>query len=201
MVKYLEQWFCNEIKTKLTNELEISKALNASISMSNIAESSRLTDKVKALELELTNMKRGLKAGSFLNLVEPINYDKPIKITMDEVSAIIGGQRLVYTDSYFYGIDIDDVKRIIAANPNIRDSKYIAETYDCDDYAQAMHGLFNQQTLSRFAFGIACSDSHCFNIFVDRNKKLWIVEPQGLEIYTLKDVINKPDYKIQRWMI
>ena len=97
---------------------------------------------------------------------------------MEDVKVLLGDvQPMVYTANYFYGIDRIEIEQILLDAINIKGSKYVkyvAEDYDCDDYAQALHGLFNQQTLSRLVFGIACSDLHCFNSFIDRDKQVWI---------------------------
>ena len=104
------------------------------------------------------------------------------------------------TDDYWYGIDKEDVERILEQHQNIKNEKYVESLHDCDDYAQALHGVFNQHGLSRFAFGYASSGGHAFNFFVDRQKKIWIVEPQNLQVLDYA-VWSSNNYQIKRWVI
>jgi len=160
-------------------------------------------DKIKKmivdLDAEIKRLRIAVEAGS----KEPvrIKYDDPVKIDgLWDIGIPLGASYFISTDYYWYGIDKADVERVLKQHQGISDEKYIEHLHDCDDYAQALHGVFNQHGLSRFAFGYASSGGHAFNFFVDRAKKIWIVEPQTMEImdYGTRGYGN---YKINEWVI
>ena len=54
-------------------------------------------------------------------------------------------------------------------------------------------GYFSEWSLS-FAFGIVWTKTHAFNIFIDNNKKIWIIEPQTDQIFSLDEVKENIKY-------
>lgn len=139
--------------------------------------------KIEALELKIEGLQLMLKeAGKdvYAFKEKPLIYAEPVKITHTEVHALMGGaSRMFLSDLHYYGIDKEDVQAILERNKQISDAEYLSNDHDCEDFASATLGLFNQPTLSRFAFGYAVSKSHAYNFFIDRDKKLWVVEPQS----------------------
>jgi len=57
-------------------------------------------------------------------------------------------------------------------------AKYTPEYYDCDDFSFRLHGALSIPAWGGIAFGIAWSTMHAYNIFVDDERKVWIIEPQ-----------------------
>ena len=57
---------------------------------------------------------------------------------------------------------------------------------DCDNFAFQLLGRMNEWAPT-FALGFAISSNHAFNIFVDENKKVWIIEPQSDKIMSLEE--------------
>jgi len=51
--------------------------------------------------------------------------------------------------------------------------EYIPEQHDCDDFARELFGKW---------CGLAWTDTHALNWFIDENKKFWFVEPQTKKI-------------------
>lgn len=161
-------------------------------------------DEIKALldakDAEIAKLKIAVEAGA----KEPITieYDQPVKIDgLFDIGIPLNAGYAFATDDYWYGIDKGDVQRVLDQHQNIKDERYEEHLHDCDDYAQALHGVFNQHGLSRFAFGYASSGNHAFNFFVDRQKKIWIVEPQTFEILDYELWGGFEHYKITRWII
>jgi len=56
--------------------------------------------------------------------------------------------------------------------------KYIAEKYDCDDFAYRLLGQFAVPGWAELAFGLVWTDLHALNCFVDSAGKFWYIEPQ-----------------------
>ena len=50
--------------------------------------------------------------------------------------------------------------------------------YDCDDFSYRLIGALSVPGWSALAVGIAWSDVHAFNLFIDDRKQLYIIEPQ-----------------------
>ena len=66
---------------------------------------------------------------------------------------------------------------------------YRAEVNDCDDYA-----IRQMSRLRKYGVGIALSSGHAFNLFVDNNKKIWLIEPQTGKIMDLDEIKSKKQY-------
>lgn len=160
-------------------------------------------DKIKQTlddqDAEIKRLKVAIEAADKIPVT--IEYEEPVVVDgLIDIGIPLNASYAFSTDTYWYGIDKEDVEKVLEQHKNIKDAKYEEHINDCDDYAQAMHGVFNQHGLSRFAFGYASSNGHAFNFFVDRSKKIWIVEPQNFAIldYALYGYGN---YQIKRWII
>lgn len=86
-----------------------------------------------------------------------------------------------------------DLERFLAYD-SLNKERYETEKFDCDDFSVSLMGRerawYKQTPYSRasplgFAFGDIRKDDqdaapffHAINIFVDENRKLWLVEPQ-----------------------
>lgn len=78
---------------------------------------------------------------------------------------------------------------------------YIAEKHDCDNYSYALTGYWSDSLYS-FCFGIAWSNTHAFNIMIDYNENIWIVEPQTNKWLTLEEAkLNKQYYPFRLILI
>ena len=70
---------------------------------------------------------------------------------------------------------------------------YRKEIFDCDDFAIILLGKFHEK-FGSCSVGFALSDIHAFNIFIDINKKVWIIEPQTDKILSLESIKNNKKY-------
>ena len=61
---------------------------------------------------------------------------------------------------------------------NVHNTPYVEHIHDCDNYSAALKGHWADSLIS-YSFGIAWSQTHAFNIFIDNKRKVWFVEPQG----------------------
>jgi len=75
---------------------------------------------------------------------------------------------------------------------------YLSEQSDCDDFAIQLWNRFKKIN-PNFAFGFAISNTHAFNVFIDSNLKIWVIEPQTDEVINYKKVKSK--YKIRMVII
>ena len=65
---------------------------------------------------------------------------------------------------------------------------YINEYYDCDDFAFHLMGQISNQSWGCLPFGIlyikkSNGSLHALNCFIDKDRELWIIEPQNDSIY------------------
>lgn len=72
------------------------------------------------------------------------------------------------------------------ANNSVLANRYVPTIQDCENFAVRLWGRFDEYSPG-FVFGLAWSGNHAFNIFIDSNKQIWILEPQTNEIISLGD--------------
>ena len=96
------------------------------------------------------------------------------------------------SDEYYSLTDIKQASEF-SDESHIQYQKWIKEAYDCDEFSFASMGYWNQG-LKQFAYGIAWSQSHAFNIFIDNENKIWIVEPQSNKYISLEEAKNNALY-------
>jgi len=183
----------NWLKNKLCDYYTLLQAIDA------------LGSEVDALKVANEGMKvinkDIAKSTGFTLMALPITYEQPVKINYKTVQDRLSPAKPMFiSDKYWYGINRVDVLNVLDRNPHIADMEYIKTNLDCDDFATALHGLFSQPNLGRFAFGYAVSKTHAFNFFVDRKSKIWLVEPQTNQIIEYNDEV-KDNYKIKKWFI
>jgi hypothetical protein len=65
--------------------------------------------------------------------------------------------------------------------------------HDCDEFSFALMGYWNLD-LYQFAFGIAWSKYHAFNIMVDDKKEIYVIEPQSNKFIPIKVAMDKSLY-------
>ena len=89
-------------------------------------------------------------------------------------------------DRKYWTVDIYGWLKII---DNWKKNKYnyIADRFDCDDFALLMAGLvaytcYKSGFKKQLAFGIAWSNIHAYNLYVDKNLTVWVWEPQTASI-------------------
>lgn len=57
--------------------------------------------------------------------------------------------------------------------------EYVAEKYDCDDFAYRLMGQITVPGWSDLAFGLVWTDRHALNGYVGEDSELYFVEPQA----------------------
>ena len=89
-----------------------------------------------------------------------------------------------------YGLTSVAQAKKFSINTKVEVNKWIREQHDCDEFSFSLMGYWNVG-LKQFAFGIAWSSKHAFNIMIDNDHQIWIVEPQTnkfTRIEEMKDV-------------
>lgn len=131
-----------------------------------------LTERVKTLSNELSRC------------VGPIDITEKHQASV-QPHYILGKYDLVIADYDYLLYTIDDWSSIIARLHRQLGEKYewTKSVYDCDDiallYASTLaYSAYRAGLSKQPAFAIAWSDKHAFNLLIDDNKTVWLVEPQ-----------------------
>ena len=91
------------------------------------------------------------------------------------------------SDKIYSTTTIEEAKRYqIKSGVHLRD--YKTGSVDCDEYSFESMGFWNKDDL-QFAYGIAWSDTHAFNLFVSTLGEIYVVEPQTAKFIPI-DKIN-----------
>ena len=115
------------------------------------------------------------------------------KIPIQE-SGTVTYQRLMYTfkdkmkikdvfisDKNYKTLNIESAQ-VFLKNTLVDLNKYVAETYDCDNFSFSLMGSASN-IIPGFAFGIAWVNTpegkHAMNVFVDEKFEVYYIEPQN----------------------
>ena len=90
------------------------------------------------------------------------------------------------SDVYYSLTSVDEAKKY-SVETKVFAERWVVEKHDCDEFSFALMGYWNKG-LEQFCFGIAWSAGHAFNIMIDSNKQIWIVEPQTNVFTKIEDV-------------
>ena len=78
--------------------------------------------------------------------------------------------------------------------------RYIAEDHDCDVFSFESMGYWNKDDY-QYAYFIVWSNTHAFNLFIDDEKNIWIIEPQSAKFYSIDEARKIPNYFPVRTLI
>jgi hypothetical protein len=92
---------------------------------------------------------------------------------------------LFLSDNNYSTTNITEAKSFVRGSM-IETKKYMSESHDCDNFSYALNGYWSDSLYS-FCFGIAWSKSHAFNIMIDNEENIWIIEPQNNKWMTLEE--------------
>ena len=129
---------------------------------------------------------------TFLQLLKQLfSTSPPVKpilrrsIDVYELSNVLAEKfpdtEIYLSDRTKYLCDIEDIKTFLAQDETNR-TKYVAEAFDCDDFAYRLKGQFSVHGWAELATGIVWTNCHALNIVVDANLDVWIIEPQSDKI-------------------
>jgi len=88
------------------------------------------------------------------------------------------GADIFLSDRNFKLCAYDDIAWFLAQDQTNK-LEYVAEKYDCDDFAYRLMGQFSVPGWSDLAFGLVWTEKHAMNIIVAEDKKIFFIEPQS----------------------
>jgi len=89
--------------------------------------------------------------------------------------------KIYLADALYYTCPQETIESFLAEDPTDQE-RYTTETFDCDDFSFRLMGQFHTKPYAALAFGIAWSGVHAYNVFVSKEGKVLLVEPQTDEI-------------------
>ena len=168
---------------------EIDKGIEEiNIEISALKEQIRDKDvEIVNLEKEIQKLKRLLKGDK-----EKVNCYGTMT-SVDLRSLLRPHSNTVRLSDSIYGLTTSEEAKIYSETTKVAIKEYIKNSYDCDEFSFALMGYWNLD-LYQFAFGIAWSKTHAFNIMVDNDKQIWVIEPQSNIFYKIEKVKDKSQY-------
>ena len=95
------------------------------------------------------------------------------------LNAVIPSATHIYlSDSLYWLCSEDDIKTFLDLDATNKE-KYVAESFDCDDFSYRLMGQLSTPEWSGIAFGIVWTNAHALNCFIDDTGKFLYVEPQS----------------------
>ncbi len=112
------------------------------------------------------------------------------KLLKKELSSLFHKPVIYLVDRKYQLIEKSEMERFLA-NDKTNLIKYVPEWHDCDDFSFRLMGQVSVPNWSGIAFGIAFSKVHAFNLFVDAQQKVFLIEPQSDKIWAIDKVPKK----------
>jgi len=96
------------------------------------------------------------------------------------------------SDKIYSTTSLDEAKRY-QIKSHVHLKNYKTGSRDCDEYSFESMGFWNKDDL-QFAYGIAWSATHAFNLFISNLGTIYIVEPQNAKFTKITEInSNSPD--------
>ena len=151
-----------------------------------------LSENINALNEQIQSLKNQII------LLSPTNLDFPKPLGSVNYAQVFGllsniSEEVHVSDSIFSTTSVSEAEKFVKET-KVNMDKYIAEGHDCDNFSYALEGYWSKGLLS-YPFGIAWTDSHAFNVFIDDQNKIWIVEPQSARFYAIETAQKIPLYQ------
>ncbi|MHA1737870.1 MAG: hypothetical protein ACTSWD_04735 [Candidatus Heimdallarchaeota archaeon] len=128
------------------------------------------------LKNEIQILESQINILSNISQVKPPKYSR--KVNKEKIlNALKDISPVVKISDERYSLCAMDDAKAYQKKSKIQFKKYSTEGYDCDEYSFESMGWWNRGN-NQFAYGIAWSKTHAFNVFVDMFEDVFIVEPQ-----------------------
>jgi len=152
------------------------------------SEIEKLKNQIESLKEKIITLKR------VYEIDEPNEPEKLGEISVFELKKLLAPYcNDIYLSDRMYGLTSVAQAKKFSEETKVFVRQWVREQHDCDEFSFALMGYWNDG-LKQFAFGIAWSSPHAFNIFVDNNKQVWIVEPQSNKFMKIEDIKNNNKY-------
>lgn len=142
--------------------------------MGVIVELVRARQRIVLLEAELARVQVPL----------PVPTERKV-VTGEDIYNIIRTYfpqgEIFLSDSYSQPVyslcDIADIEAFLDMDET-NHIKYVAERFDCDNFARLLWGQLAQPAWAGYAIGLFWSNTHAMVACIDANEDMWLIEPQ-----------------------
>ena len=130
---------------------------------------------------------------------------EPIELTeiFGRLRAELGEKCEIYlSDKEYKTTSIYELKKFLQSD--LTDTYvYKKIFFDCDDFSYRLMGELSVPGWASLPFGIFWCElpdgsGHALNIFIDHNRKVWIVEPQNDEVTAASEYFN---HEYKAWLV
>jgi hypothetical protein len=144
-----------------------------------------LTDKISLLTTDNERLRVRKK------LEEPVTTGT---ITIFEINDLLKehASEILISDKVLNLTSMEEAQKFTEGT-HVQYQAYVLENHDCDNYSFALMGYWSEGLLS-YTLGIAWSKTHAFNILIDANKHIWVIEPQSNKYMTLEEAKKDKKY-------
>lgn len=125
--------------------------------------------------------------------IDPPKKKYPIDHTeiLTLLKAEFGEECHIYLSDIDYNTVTKQELQRFLKNDKTNYNKYVADVFDCDDFSYRLLGEITIGAWCDIPFGILWVDTpnggHAVNVFVDKSRSVWIVEPANDNIFKLPD--------------
>ena len=176
--------------------MNIFEWLNGALNWKSLQEEiEKLNDKVVTLKNDIEQKNEEIEALKALIKTESVNGAKKLgTISYSELKSLLSPycKEIYLSDNNYSLTSVGEAKKY-SQRTKVSINKWQKEEYDCDEFSFALMGYWNLD-LYQFAFGIAWSKTHAFNIMVDNNKKVYVIEPQSNKFIPIETAMKNSLY-------
>lgn len=143
-------------------------------------------DEIEAKDQEISDLKASLER---VKTRKQLDFPTPLgNINIVELYTLlkIVGKDVYISDESLNLTNTESASKF-SEETAVQYKKWVQEDHDCDNFSFALMGYWSE-SLKSFAFGIAWSAKHAFNIMVDNNRTIWIIEPQSNKWTKYEDI-------------
>ena len=157
-----------------------------------ITENQQLEDTIIQKDEEISKLNIVIEK---LKIRKDLDFPKSYgQIKLNEVFSLLSKvSSQVYISDDFLDLTTQTEASKFSEETAVMYRTWVSEQHDCDNFSFALNGYWSDG-LKSFAFGIAWSQIHAFNIMVDKDLEIWIVEPQTNK-WTLLEEVTDSKYK------
>jgi hypothetical protein len=174
--------------------MEVSKWIYDLIYSKKDKEILDLNNTINLLNNNITELKKAQ------NLVEPKSYGTISITELRQLLTKAFPSAQIYLSDQVYGLTTKAESMKFSIETKVQYDTWISEQRDCDEFSFALMGYWNRG-LEQFAFGICWSMTHAFNIFISKDKEIFVVEPQNNRYYTIDEIKDNPKYYNMRLIV
>jgi len=172
-------------------------------------EQMALNSKLNTYTMDNSNVMRRMHAEVYMYNPKDLELEDGVSIETQKLIELLDSfnmKPITYIDADYFSIEKETVEKLIELNNKGAKSDYIRKKGH-DAYAFILKGMFLQDALKKYIFGWARSNNNTFNFFIDKNNKIWVVEPKNSSIMDYETILRTRlkeedlDYKISSYLL